>query len=63
MNVSYMQRGQLRLVHTFTLYCGHHGTTAVCPSYRDVHISEASGVFPVGVAIYIHAVECYKCTF
>ena len=32
------------------LYCGHHGTTAACPEYRGVRTSEASGVFPVGVA-------------
>ena len=25
------------------LYCRRHGTTAVCPDYRGVHISEASG--------------------
>ena len=31
------------------LYCRHHGTTAVCPDYRDIRISEASGIFPVGV--------------
>ena len=27
-------------------------TTAACPYYRGVHISEASGIFPVGVAMH-----------
>ena len=45
------------------LYCGHHGTTNVCPDYRDARISEASGVFLVGVAMYTRAVECYEGTF
>ena len=34
------------------LYCGHHGTTTACPDYRCIHISEASSVFPVGMAMH-----------
>ena len=45
------------------LYCRHHETTAVCPDYRGVCISEASGIFMVGVANASHAVECYKVAF
>ena len=39
------------------LYCGYHGTTAACLDYRSIRISEASGIFPVGVAIHTCAVE------
>ena len=35
-----------------------YGTTTACPDYRGVRISEASGVFPVGVAMHSRAVEC-----
>ena len=45
------------------LYCGHHGTIAACPDYRGVRILEASGIFPVGVAMHTHAVECYEGAF
>ena len=34
------------------LYCGHHGTTTACLDYRGIHISEASSVFPVGMAMH-----------
>ena len=40
------------LITVEPLYYGHHGTTAVCPDYRGVHISEASGILPVGVAMH-----------
>ena len=31
-------------------------TTAACLEYRGVHISEASGIFLVGVAMHTHDV-------
>ena len=40
-----------------------HGTTVKCPDYRGVHILEASGIFPVGVAIHTRGVECYEGVF
>ena len=43
--------------------CGHYGTITVCPDYRGVRISEASGIVPVGVAMHTHAVESYKGAF
>lgn len=36
------------------------GTAVIGPYYRDVHTSEASGVFPVGVALHTRDVERYK---
>ena len=45
------------------LYCGYHGTTAVCPDYRGVRISEVSGIFSVGVAMHTSVVECYEGAF
>ena len=45
------------------LYCVHYGTTVKCPDYRGVHILEASGIFPVGVAMHTRAVECYEGVF
>ena len=39
---------------------GTIGTTAVCPEYGGICISEASGIFPVGMAICTCAVEHYK---
>ena len=39
---------------------GTIGTTAVCPEYRGICISEASGIFPVGMANCTCAVEHYK---
>ena len=38
------------------------GTSTVCSEYRDVCILEASGIFPVGVAMHTHAVELYEGT-
>ena len=45
------------------LYCGHHGTTAVCLDYRGIRISEASSIIPVGVVMHTRAVECYEDAF
>ena len=36
---------------------------AACLEYGDICISEASGIFLVGVTICICAVECYESTF
>ena len=37
--------------------------TATCLDYRGVRILEAFGVFPVGVAMHTHAVECNEGAF
>ena len=39
------------------------GTTALCPEFRVVCISEASATFPVGIAMCTDAVESHKSTF
>ena len=36
------------------------GTITLCPEYGGVHISEAPGMFPVGMAMGTHAVG-YSC--
>ena len=41
--------------------CSHILT--MCPEYGCVCTSEASAKFPVGVAMHIHAVECFKAEF
>ena len=66
MNVSYMQRTTKAHAHTYTVepfYCGHHGNTTACPSYRGIRILEASGVFLVGIIMHTHAVERYEGAF
>ena len=45
------------------LYCGHHETTTACLDYKGVRILEASGIFPVGMAMHNHAVEHYEGVF
>ena len=49
--MQYLQVMKIKAVTVEPLYCRHHGTTAVGPDYRSVRISEASGIFPVGVAM------------
>ena len=39
------------------------GTTTVCTEYGGFHISDASVIFPVGVAMRTLAVECYESAF
>ena len=36
------------------------GSTTAYPEYRSVNILESCDIFPVGVAMYTHAVEHYK---
>lgn len=39
------------------------GTAAECPEYGDIHVSEASSIFLVGMQMRICAVECYEAAF
>ena len=39
------------------------GDTVACSEYRGLRISEASGIFLIGVAMCTRAVERYKAVF
>ena len=57
-------RASSGLLVSFGLQWNLHNTDTVgtsnCPYYRGVPTSEVSGIFPVGVAICIHAVEHFE---
>ena len=45
------------------LYSGHHWEPIICPLYRGVPNSGASGMFPVGVVLCNFAVKHNVATF